>query len=73
MTAPATSKPSPNQCVDAMAAIARQFEAEKVELARGVIECPCCQGKLRYACAKRGHRLVMRGRCDTAGCLEFLT
>lgn len=64
-----------DQCVDALALIAKQFDAAHATSARGSVECPRCNGRLEYTASKTTHsrRLVIRAKCQTPACMEFLT
>lgn len=71
MTTSTTGRTNADDCVDAMVAIAKQFEADH-EI-RGTIVCPRCQGTMDYGCGKRGRQLIIRGRCRTPDCMVFMT
>lgn len=45
-------------------------KAHKGKSARGVIECPCCEGKLHWSIS--GYNGHMHGRCTTEGCLNWM-
>jgi hypothetical protein len=60
------------QSVTAMIDIGKKYASDHLE--RGTIPCPRCKGTLDYSCTKgRRTRVVMRGKCRTPACLEFLT
>lgn len=71
MTTSTKPRSNADDCVDAMVAIAKQFEADGQ--GRGTIVCPKCQGTMDYGCGKRGRQLMIRGRCRTDNCMVFLT